>query len=892
MRLFLLSSRGIALALRGGALICLATLCSSCSIFDSTCSEDDRTCLTNPLLAEGAGGKCERNADCKTGLDCIKGTCTATGDTPRGSACRLTAECGEKDYCGSKRVCQIAGIASTNSRCTTTGACEHGLVCLPPDLSQQGTVSLSDLASVSGLCEDAGKKEQGGKCADSTDCLAGLTCIDEQLICDVTMSCDDVVPGSKLCVSLPESDTELPALPALWKGVVCPTVKKTDPAEAYFEVPRAGELDEAAFYSLPFPTDIRREGGHVNLAGHPLPPDDLGVPLVHRYVEAAGSDLDGFSTNPVVFFRFSKPYDFGTVTADTLKLVDITDKAQPEYDKLLGIEWKTTSGDLSNYICPHFLALKPPPGAPLKAGRTYAAIVTTGVKPDKNTGGTFKRSDDLSALLDDSAPSDADLKAAYSAFAPLRAWIADTKQEPDQILTATVFTTHSPEATIPALREQVHGDALPTLSDLTVCASDKTASPCESEETEKDDDGKEVMVTRGACPAANGDYTVIHGRIKLPVFQKGTEPYLAPEDGGNIELDGSGDPVVQDHQDVCFALSVPKATAPAAGYPVLVYGHGTGGSFTGEMDSGGFAGPLATGTVPAALMAIDLPEHGARRGDSKDSPESLFYNFLNPRAARDNVLQGSADLMAVIRWVKESGGLKAGAPLASAVAFDTSRIALMGHSQGSTHSALIASYEPDVIGVVLSGNGGNLAASLLHKTSPVDIASVIPLGLMDPDSNFHLAAGEFNPALAMIQWVFDASDPVNYAPHVIHTPTMLVPNGHHVFMTYGIGDTYAPEETQQAYVRAVGRQMQAVLPMPVDLRLAGETTPWPSASAPVSGNVTIGSEQRTVAVREYTPSSADIDGHFVGTRAGEDGRADVERFLDQLLAGQTPAVGK
>ena len=60
------------------------------------------------------------------------------------------------------------------------------------------------------------------------------------------------------------------------------------------------------------------------------------------------------------------------------------------------------------------------------------------------------------------------------------------------------------------------------------------------------------------------------------------------------------------------------------------------------------------------LVAIDLPQHGERRGDSTDEPEGLFYNFLNPRAARDNVLQGSADLMAVVRWVKEGGVMVAG----------------------------------------------------------------------------------------------------------------------------------------------------------------------------------------------------------------------------------------
>ena len=95
---------------------------------------------------------------------------------------------------------------------------------------------------------------------------------------------------------------------------------------------------------------------------------------------------------------------------------------------------------------------------------------------------------------------------------------------------------------------------------------------------------------------------------------------------------------------MCMAISVPKTAAPASGYPVLVFGHGTGGSFTGEMASSGFAQVLATATTPGVLVAIDMPEHGSRRGDSTDEPENLFYNFLNPRAARDNVLQGAADL--------------------------------------------------------------------------------------------------------------------------------------------------------------------------------------------------------------------------------------------------------
>jgi hypothetical protein len=33
------------------------------------------------------------------------------------------------------------------------------------------------------------------------------------------------------------------------------------------------------------------------------------------------------------------------------------------------------------------------------------------------------------------------------------------------------------------------------------------------------------------------------------------------------------------------------------------------------------------------------------------------------------------------------------------------------------------------------------------------------------------------------------------------------------------------------------------------------------------------------------------DGHFVATGKGEAGRADVTRFIEQALSGQTPQIG-
>jgi pimeloyl-ACP methyl ester carboxylesterase len=854
----------------------LALLLGGCTMFDSTCEADDRDCLSNPLFAKGVGGACERTADCKAGLYCEDRSCQPRGDADTGEACRLTAECGSSDYCGSQRVCILAGARGVDDECRTTGNCRHGLVCEAPDLSQLGTLSLTQLAEVSGQCKRAGRREQGQTCDNVTDCLAGLACID---CASPGLSCTGTLePGDKICISLAPSDFELPAIPLLWTGVECPDVDDDATPETYFAVPRGSSRDPAEFYSLPFPNDIRLSSSGIDLDGHPVPPASFSLPFVSRYVQVAAEDLDGFSTNPVALFRFSHEYDFGSVGSDCsgVKIVDIT-PGSSTYGEASPVECRTTSGDLSNYICPHWLGVRPLLGFPLKPGTTYAAIVTSAVVPcgERDSqrrctgGGNFARGEDFAAMLASSAPSDGVMRDAWDAYAPLRTWIDDSNQNASAILNAAVFTTQEPEAIVPKLRERIHAEAPPAISDLTTCTSADTTSPCQVGE-------------RGRCPAPSTAFKVLHGRIRLPIFQQGTAPYLQPEDGGGFELDTGGAPMVQRHEQVCFAMSLPAAPAPASGYPVLVYAHGTGGSFNGEMGAGGFAQTLATASEPAVLIAIDLPQHGARRGASDDEPEGLFYNFLNPRAARDNVLQGAADLMAVVRFVRDGGVMVGSVP----VAFDVDRIGLMGHSQGATHSSLIASYEPDVRGVVLSGNGGHLSTSMLTKTMPVDIAAVVPIGLLDPDRSFRLAGGGFNPALAIIQSVFDRADPINYARRVRRDP-LSGTTGVHVFMTYGLGDTFSPEETQQAYVAAAG--FPVVQPVLNDFGISrrGLST----IPAPAIENVTISGTPRTIGVRQYSPSSG-VDGHFVATRAGEDGRSDVNHFLELLFDGSPPAIGR
>ena len=283
-------------------------------------------------------------------------------------------------------------------------------------------------------------------------------------------------------------------------------------------------------------------------------------------------------------------------------------------------------------------------------------------------------------------------------------------------------------------------------------------------------------------------------------------------------------------------------------------------------------------------LIMVLSDNGASSegGPEGSVNENLFFNFVNPRAGRDNTLQGAADLMGVVKWARDGGLSAAASPTGSAVAIDPTRIALMGHSQGATHTALMISYEPGAVAAVLSGVGGHLATSLQTKTSPEDITQALPFALLDPDSEFALAGDSYNPALAIVQGFFDRVDPINFGRRVWKDPTTTAPTGHHVFMTYGIGDTYSPNETQDAYARA--SDFTHVEPVKNNLGLFVD-------SAPLTGNAVVGGTMRTVGLRQYD-APTDMDGHFVATRPGLDGRADVVRFLRRALDGETPEIGQ
>lgn len=804
-------------------------------------------CGTTPISDNrGVGQSCVNADECRVGLICQGGTCQPSRSATVGHRCLLTLECADGLFCGATRTCETSGTGAEGADCNTDSDCVSGRTC-----SYEG---------FGGRCRMAGSHDLGALCTGQSDCMAGLTCTAQPFgtVCQSAPARGTVGDGGS---GGQDAGVAPPPPPVLgtWAGATCMT--DDGPPHAYFEVPRHTAADHD-FFRLPFPSDVRRTATGLDLSGFPTPGTALPVDVLGRYVTASQTDLDGFATNAVAYFRFSRNYDWATVS-DRIRIVDIT-MGSPGYGQNRGLGWLTTAGHLSKYLCDDWLGVRTGHGDPLLPATTYAVILSTGIRD--SSGNAFARDTDFVAMLSDTAPTDTALMHAWDAHASFRAFLADQMIDPTTVLNAAVFTTQNAERLIPLLRTAEQAGAAPVMSDATVCAG-TALSPC--------DDGTDLR----RCGAVDAAYTEIHGHLALPIFQRGTAPYEEPTDGGDIAVDASGNPMVVRTEQVCVSITIPTAAAPAGGFPVLVAAHGTGGSFTDHIRAG-VARDAATATVPAITIGIDLPEHGTRRGASTRSPDRLVYNFTNPHAARDVFLQGAADLMGTIRFAHD-GAIVDGA--GASVAIDGTRIVLFGHSQGAQHAALLAGYEPSLAGVVLSEAGGDLTQSLLHKTQPFDIARIVPLALLDFGGDGSLAVGDYNPALSLFQMYFERADAVNLARRLARDVPTGAP-GIHVFATYGLGDHYTPEATLQAFAGAGG--FPFVRPILTDPMVFN---PGNQADAPLMGNVALATGSFTFGMRQYMPP-AGVDGHFVALQS-TDGRADVTAFISAIFAGTPPAIG-
>ncbi len=796
------------------------------------CFGEDTAPPVREVPVSGVGGACTIATDCREGLACRANRCEPSGDKAEGASCRLSGECQEALYCGSTGVCETAGDNPRDAACGTAADCLAGLYCQPTGLS--------------GVCAQPGMGDIGQPCQGAADCLAGLGCA--------------APPGgaARTCQGSLEGGVAAPFV-----GVECGG-EDEGPLRVYFEVPDGSSPD---FYRLPFPNDARRLGTRPLLDDHPTPGvGALGFDLVRKMLDVIGERQQGFGLNQATFLRFSGRLNLDTLDASgenpSHVLVGISPES-PDYGQNQPIFWQASTGR-GRYICQNWLAVRPSWGRALEPNATYAVLITDTARGED--GQQLEQDADFAAMLQEERPQQTRLVEAWNAYRPLREYLIAQSIPAASIKGAAVYTTGDPRAVARQLRGAVRGFGLPQLSDLTLCATD-TPSPC--------DDGLGGEAHQRGCMGRTEGFDELHGRLLLPIFQQGEAPYLV--EGGGVEVGVEG-PVIQRNEQVCAAMTVPSQDMPEEGWPVLIFAHGTGGSYrshVGEISSlvsAMGAGDRATGMI---VIGWDQVQHFTRRGASAQDPESLVFNALNPEAAQGNFLQGAADLHAITAFVENLDIAAADSPTGKRVKVDPSRIYFLGHSQGGTSGAIALPFEPAIKGAVLSGTGGSLTYALLGKTNPFNAANGVRIALQDPD------IGENHPVLSLIQGFFEPVDPINYAQYIGARQIEGVTTPRHVLHAMGIGDTFTPTLALEAMATGLRSGVAAPLITPFQRR-----TVSPSMT-PISGNLTVNGQPMTVVSRQYEPIG--YDGHFVLFRETE-AIDDLIEFLSTAVLDGVPTI--
>ncbi|MFH1811652.1 MAG: hypothetical protein ABIJ09_23130 [Pseudomonadota bacterium] len=611
--------------------------------------------------------------------------------------------------------------------------------------------------------------------------------------------------------------------------------------ETSFTVPRQGRRH---FLDLPWPSDLeRRSDGTIVLRTYPNPTNSS---TLDDYMLLA-EKLEGFALNAAIYLGIGTPLEVESLPTpsgawgephSSVQLVDV-DPDSPRRGERWPLTWRSYLGD--QFMPDHSLAVMPVLGFPLAPETTYAVVVTSEART--GAGGRLAASADLRALLDAVEPEDSALKVGHALFEPLRTLWRDEGRESEEIVQATVFTTRDPVSMM-----QRAADDLAARSDARV-----------------------VSLAPGRDAETHALYRVYEGVVELDQFQQGAPPFEAYGSGGLV-VDGQGVPVVQRREQMPFALTVPRQSPPAGGWPVALVAHGTGGWWRGFI--GDRAGDEAVFLARAgwAALSISQPLHRDREGYRPGLEELNTFNFVNPVAGVTVWQQSALETVALARLLREGElWLDSGAR----VAVDGSRIGLFGHSQGGLSGALALGVDHIIGTAVLSGAGGGFAFSLLEKTSPsAPVAAIRLLLSLDDEAPLDV----FHPVLTLLQLLAEPAEPLNMAPRLYREGPRRIPPS--VLMTSGYIDTYTPVSNHAPLGLAMGLPVVGPVvrwPAPYDLVQAGPL------AAPLAGNLARAGRTVTAGLVQFAALYPD-DGHFVvfdNPRA----TATVQRFFSTAREG-------
>lgn len=625
--------------------------------------------------------------------------------------------------------------------------------------------------------------------------------------------------------------------------------------------------DPTQFYDLPYPCDVRLDAdGRSDHRGFP---GQLGNRLLRPIVALAG-ERQRSPVTPFAYVRFDGPLadrdadDWIAASPTSPVLLLGIDVASRDYARLLPTVASTLPPD--SYAPAHLLAVAVPAGIVLEPNATYAFVIlrSLGDAAGEPLGvpASFAR---LRAGL---VPDGSRGTSAAQLYAPLWDALDAAGVRRAEVAAATVFSTTDVVAELAELSARVRAQHPIEIEDLHV-------DPLDGADHER--------------------FCELRGSARVPMFQAGEPPY---DRDGRFEYASTGLPIVQREEAVPLTITLPRTPMPEAGFPLLLYFHGTGGASDQVVQRGRVSvpgGTPAAGEGPAHVVAA----HGLAAFQSAQplNPERYtgpvgisgrsYLNISNLGAYPDTFRQSTIeqqwflDALAELEIDPEVvAACELDRPARGGFRFRTDRVYAMGQSLGGQLVNMVGAVDPRVVGVVPTGSGGYWAKTI--------VAADFAPGL---DSKFLLASlltipvlrDHLHPGLQIIQSAFEPAEPMVFAARLSRDPLP----GHRpraIYQPIGIDDPGFPNPIYNAMAVASGtHQVGEVLHPDLQRALA-----WVDADGVLPYAVSANARSRdgepyTGAVVQFSADGV-LDSHHIFAQLDEV-KHQYGCFLRSLLDG-------
>lgn len=244
----------------------------------------------------------------------------------------------------------------------------------------------------------------------------------------------------------------------------------------------------------------------------------------------------------------------------------------------------------------------------------------------------------------------------------------------------------------------------------------------------------------------------ISGTIRVPSFITGTG------DDARLSRNAEGAPQFVRVVDVPFVAMIPRSAMTRGPLPLIQFGHGLLGSAVGELGAATETGNYMQRFInEQGFVVIATNWTGLSYPDITTAIHALSdFNYFP--AISDQLQQSLVNAMVLYRTGRAQFGDHAAFQVGGRAAFDPARAYYYGISLGGIMGTSFMGYSTDCARGVLNVPGANWGL-LLQRSSNFALYSLA--------FNDYESPAEQQVLFNLSQSLFDASDPINVAPHLL-----------------------------------------------------------------------------------------------------------------------------